>query len=720
MTNFISELKRRGVVRSCISYLIMAWLVVQVISVVGPALGLTERFMQYTLIVLAVGFPLAMLVSWFYEINTQGITREIEVAEQTPKTKTSGSNFDFIIITTLIIALVGSWVYFGVKPALETENSTRTNVLAILPLTKVSNNTADNGFVDGLHLDLLGSLSRLEPLQVISRTSVLGFQNTTASISQIGNQLGADKIIEGSVQLSSELIRITIRLIDVQTDASMWSQTYEEEFNATELFALQRDIALSVANELKVTLSLSEDERLNKVPTESTEAYREYLLGKTRAQERTSESLDIAQNYLQKAIAIDPEFAEAYVALALVHNLQYYNSNLPLDEMRTKVMPLIERALTLDNSLSDAFVVLASLRELNDDLKGSEDAFTQALKLNPNNALARHWYGIFLTDRGRLQEGLEQHLKAQKIDPLSPIISVTVAQDFTYLGDFEKALEEYQRTLEIKPDFVPAYAHMAALYGRSKKRPDEAVRWLRKAWEMDPGHTEYPSQMAETLLDLGDPINAGLWADIAYELGPTQYWPNRAKILHAFYTGDQQAIAEHAKILLGIYSVQFHSLMHKTENLIAQNKPSEAKALFLPRLASLIETKPDLSANINARNYASSILFAQALIANGETDKAEPILRASLAQMEDLPRLGFGGKDLFDVAAANLLGDQDAALAFLEQAQNSPFSAGWWMLNRVALFEGITNNQQAKEYTVEMSTYMQELIATLDDEHIPP
>ena len=358
--------------------------------------------------------------------------------------------------------------------------------------------------------------------------------------------------------------------------------------------------------------------------------------------------------------------------LALAHNLLSNYSNVPVDDMRAIAMPLVQRALELDPGLSDAHVVLADLRSYNNDNQGSEAAYKEALRLNPNNALARHWYGIMLLNEGRYQDALDQHLEAQRLDPLSPIISLNVAQDYSYLGDTDAALAEYNHTLEIKPDFVPVYAHMAALYGRSKKRPDEAVRWLRKAWEMDAGHTEYPSQLAESLLDMGDTDNAGAWADIAFELGPTQYWPNRAKLLHALYTNDTAAIDRHASILLDMTSTQFHSLTWRAQTLIDAGNAAEARRLFLPQFAEFLEQPPRVSPG----NYPWAVMFGYVLDANGESDRSVAVLEAALKVMDNEPRSGFSGVELLDVAALALLRKPDEAINRLAEAKSQRLVIG--------------------------------------------
>ncbi|MEM7083938.1 MAG: tetratricopeptide repeat protein [Pseudomonadota bacterium] len=715
MAKFLDELKRRKVVRAALSYLVVAWLIVQVISVIGPALGLTERFMQITLVVLAVGFPIAMLLSWFFNFSFQGVTRESDDEHSSAVPTNSGRSIDFVIIGVLASALVAALVYIGStdKP---TTDYVDTSVLAILPLENLSN-TPDGGFVEGLHSDLLDTLSRLSPLQVISRTSVLGFRGSESTIREIGNRLGADKIIEGSIQLANDFIRVKVTLVDVPSDARLWSKTFDKPFNAHQLFGLQRDIALAVAQELKVALALDEDQRLKQTPTQSTEAYRLYLLGKLRLADRTSASLDSAVTYFNDALALDPQYAEAYAGLAFAYNLQHHYSNRTLDDMTDQAMPLVQRALALDPSLSNAYVVLADIRSLQNDIQGAESAYERALTLNENNALARHWFGIMLINQGRFDEALVQHKRAQTLDPLSPIISVNVAQDYSFLGNVEAALEEYQHTLQIKPDFVPAYAHMAALYGRSLKRPDEAVRWLRKAWELDPGHTEYSSQLAETLLDLGDHENAGRWADIAWELGPTQYWPTRAKLLHALHTEDLDEIAQYTEAMNAITRNQFHTIIQSAYEHVERGEFDQARALFLPNFADLFESPP----KVNTGNYALAVPLAAVLAEQGQTAQAEALLTAALAIMADLPRVGFHGVELLDVAALSLLGREQAAVEQLAVAQSSNWSHGWWAIRtQPLLFSGIAHRREVAEFEAAMTQHMDALYESLSSEQTPP
>lgn len=703
------------------SYLVIAWLAVQVISVIGPALGLDNQFMRYTLLVLVAGFPVAMLLSWFFAFTTRGIARESELDDTAVEPQ--GRSLDFALIGVLATALLASFAYIGWTKSLDGAPRTAQNaaaaeepsVLAVLPLATLTANTSDNGFVDGLHDDLLNTLSQLRPLRVISRTSVLGFRDTDMSIGAIGKELGANKIIEGSIQLVNTSIRISVKLIDVTTDSQLWANSYQREFNASEMFALQRDIALAIADELKVALSLTENERLQALPTTSTEAYRLYLLGRQRTAERTSASLKEAITFLERAITLDTQYADAYAELALAHNLTYHYSGLPLDDMYQRAMPLVQRALELDPAQSEALVVLAELRAIKGDPTGAEEAYKKALALNPNSALARHWYGIFLADLARYEDALDQLRQALKLDPLSPVIAVTLAQDYTYLGDTESAMAEYERALEVSPDFIPLYAHLAAMNRLSLRRPDESVRWLRKAWEMDPEHTEYPSQMAESLLDLNQPEAARLWCEKALKLGPNRFWPNRAMMQYAWFTGDAELLGRYSDSMAEVSPMHFNVLMFKVQQQLDRGETETAARLFLPEFAELSDSPP----RVDKGNYAYAVLLAYVLLANDEQERARTLLNLALEVMEDVPRTGFNGKQLLDVAALGLLGQSDRADARLKDANDSLWSNGWWVLRHQPLYESVRNLPEAQALTLNMRRSMNALADTLTDEADP-
>jgi TolB-like protein/Tfp pilus assembly protein PilF len=414
--------------------------------------------------------------------------------------------------------------------------------LAILPLAALGAGVMDTGFVEGLHDDLLTVVSRVSDMRVISRTSVLRYGDGEETIPEIGRALGASAILEGSVQVAGNRIRVNVQLIDARSDEHLWAEIFERPFDASAVFAIQKDIAQAIAGELSVALTGDDQADLDRQPTASLEAYNAYLLGRQRLAARTSDQLADAEAFFRRAIRLDPVYAEAWAGLAETFVLQHDYSGLDRETMEAEAMPAVQRALSLQPRLARAQAVLGQLRFYAGDVQGGEDSFRQAFEINSNESLAAHWYGGMLYGQGRFNEAVLWHRRALELDPLSVTISNSLAQDLMALGRIDEAVEQYERSLEIDPEFVATYAHLAQVERFAYGRPDEAVRLLYEAYLRDPLHSEYPALMAEALLELDAPEAAGRWAERATANAPDHWWPSRAAILVALRSGDAAAI----------------------------------------------------------------------------------------------------------------------------------------------------------------------------------
>lgn len=693
MKRIIRELQRRRVVRSAAAYIVIAWLIVQVISTLGADAGLPAWTMRFVLISLAVGFPIAMIGAWFFAFTKDGLRREHEVDDSAPLQ--DGRSIDFIVIAILVAAL-GVSLYFnrGIDTLTDSARASVQPVLAVLPFADLSGIDTADGFVEGLHDNLLTTLAQINSLHIISRTSVLPFREDRPSLRDIGARLGASAILEGSVQRNPQKISVNVKLIDTRSDKNLWSGVYERPFNTASIFAIQKEIARAISTELSAELSADDTQQLERVPTTNMEAYRAFLLGKRRAEERTSDSLDEAVSWLQKAINLDPTYADAYASLAMAYVLQNNYGNLTQEQMNNKAMPLVQRALRIDDRLAEAHTVLADLRSQQGDVGGAETAFERAIALNPSSVLARHWYGIMLLNEGRYAEALVQHKHAQQLDPMSVIVTLNVAQDQMYLGDTGAALLEYRRGLEIDPEFVPAYAHMAMVYREGLGRPDESIRWLQKAYARDSGHTEYPSQLAESYLDLDDVENARLWATRAYAIGPTQYWPNRAQLLLALFENDVAAITGYAGYMHANVPGSLYALSALAQLRLDSGDPAGARTLYFDALPELFESPP----RVTSSNFAHAVRLAHVLLATGEAPLATELLALALQKMTGLPRTGPAGIEVFDIEAYLLQGDRARALSALAEVADSGWTHTWWMMRTNPVFAAVRDEPVYQQF----------------------
>ena len=386
----------------------------------------------------------------------------------------------FILI--FLIAAFFVWKYFGVTTKKEFNNR-----IAVLPLINISQDSTDNYFVDGMTEELISQLAKISGLNVIARTSVMKYKNNRKNTAEIGEELDVGTILEGSVRTAFEKARISVQLIDVETQENIWTQDYDREIQ--DIFKIQNDIALSIANQLKIQLLTTEKQQLGKKGTENSHAYKSYLLGKYQLNQRTPESIYHGIEFFSKAIEYDPEFALAYVGLTdcytLIVGAAY--GYLPRQDAITKANDAINKALKLDPTSPEAYNSLAYLKfRLEWDWKEAEKYFKKAIDLQPGYASAYERYALFLGCLGRSDEAIRFMEKAYKLDPLSPSVSTGVGRMYHFAGYYDKAIKQYEKTLEMSPDYVEAEFALSITYEQIKMY-DEAILHLKKSIELSNG-----------------------------------------------------------------------------------------------------------------------------------------------------------------------------------------------------------------------------------------
>jgi TolB-like protein len=396
MRPFLAELRRRNVYKVAVAYAVVAWLALQAASFLLPSFGAPAWVFRVLVLLVVLGFALAVAFSWAFELTPEGLKRTHEVPHEHSITHLTGRKLDFAIIGLLIVAL-GTSVYLNLRKA---PRSARSASIAVLPFTSRSVDPAHAMFADGIHDELLTSLANIGSLKVISRTSVMEYRNSTKNLRQIGKELAVATVLEGAVQRAGDNVRINVQLIDAATDEHLWANTYDRRLSTDNLFAIQTEIATTIADKLKATLTPDEKERITKVPTENLQAYNLYLAGRQNLYQRKVENLQRARELFEQAIALDPKFAKAYSGLSDTLNILYSNFGaLEPDEMLSKSKALLDKAAALDPEDADIHASLGLLASNRWDLTHSaadfaaaEQAFEHAIALNANHAQAVAWY----------------------------------------------------------------------------------------------------------------------------------------------------------------------------------------------------------------------------------------------------------------------------------------------------------------------------------------
>jgi serine/threonine protein kinase/tetratricopeptide (TPR) repeat protein len=352
------------------------------------------------------------------------------------------------------------------------------NSIAVLPFADMSPQRDQEYFCDGLAETLINALTSIKDLRVVARTSAFSFKGKDQDVREIGKKLNVNAVLEGSVQKADNRIRITAQLINVEDGYHIWSERYDREL--FDVFAIQDEIGLAIVEQLRGKLLREEKEKLLKRHTDNAEAYNLYLKGLYFWNKRTGEGMKKGMAYFQQAVDSDPIYALAYCGLADSYSLLGFWCFLSPKDTFLKAKALAEKALEIDNTLAEAHASLAFINFSYDwDWSAAENGFEKSIKLNPGYATAHHWYGVYLTAMGRHEEAFKEMRRAQELDPLSLMINLNVGMILFNQRQYDKAIEQYRKTLEMDQRFSQTHYQLAKVYGMKdmyKDATDEALK----------------------------------------------------------------------------------------------------------------------------------------------------------------------------------------------------------------------------------------------------
>jgi TolB-like protein/Tfp pilus assembly protein PilF len=436
---FLAELKRRRVGKVAIAYGAIAWVVTEASSVVLPALHLPDWILTFIVVFLMVGFPVAMVLAWIFDVGPQGIERTEPLANE-PGSTHFRLRMAYGAVVLLLMGGLGYLLYergFGRAHANEPHSS-----IAVLPFSNLSGDTARDYFSDGMSEELLNLLARIPGLKVASRTSSFAYKGRNVDIREVGRELGVETVLEGSVRQAGEQVRITAQLIDAETGFHLWSETYDRRLE--DIFQVQDEIAAAIVDKLRIELAPQEQALAvrDKAPTQNVEAYQLYLQGRAAWKRRGEDNLLRAIDLYQKALGLDPGFARAHAALASAYVVLPGYTKAEGDEDRFVPLAVASarQALSIDPNIGEAHAVLAQLNAQRGNLLDAESGFFFAISLEPNEATPHHWYSLLLGQVGRIGAALEQAQRAYELDPTSPVIAANLANVHLMAGNDEDAL----------------------------------------------------------------------------------------------------------------------------------------------------------------------------------------------------------------------------------------------------------------------------------------
>ena len=551
MKQVLAEFRRRRVFRVAALYIVGAWVVIQVAGEAFDAWNIPGQSLRYVWIAAMLGFPMALVLGWRYDITAGRIVRT-RAADPGNPADLSLRRADYVILAVLA-AVVGIVAFGVVRQAGVTEFSPtedgaiNAKSIAVLPFENLSGDDGAMPFTVGIHDDILTQISKISDLKVIPRTSVARL-DPMMTIREISDLLKVATVLEGGVQRVGNQLRINVQLIDADDDNHLWAETFDRELNTQNIFAIQTEIAQAVAVALQATLSSREQESLLQIPTTNFDAYEAYLLGKQQMALRAISSLQQARDSFTTAVTLDPDYALAYVGLADSILLLNNYGAMPLDEAVERADALLRRALELDSGLGAAHASIGLSLMRQQRVEEAATAYEQAIALDPNYAPAFHWYGdMLMTRSGDFDSALSLLERARLLDPLSPVINVTLGQIYSGLGRFNDAMAQFEKTVSLEPDYAGAYFEIAILQRTGFGRVDEGIRWHIKELQRDPNRPG--SGIPFAYLDLGDDEQAERWIDWALSRNPRWFWPVAAKVQLHLYRGEADAAIRYAELL---------------------------------------------------------------------------------------------------------------------------------------------------------------------------
>jgi TolB-like protein len=473
--SLIAELKRRNVIRMAGLYLVGAWLLTQVASTVLPAFEVPGWALRALIIVLALGFPAALIFAWLFELTPQGLKRDAHARLDESIAPQTARRMDRAIIVVLACALlyfvVDKFVFAPQRgaealPAGKSASRVSTVVanresdlhairsIAVLPLDNYSGDPAQDYFAEGMTDELTTDLAIISQLRVISRGSTMQFKGEhRPPTPEIAKMLDVDALLEGSVLRIGDKVRVTAQLIDARADRHLWAQSFER--NSRDVLALQDELASAIAHEIDVRLTPGEQSRLTGAPSVNTAAYDAYLKGRYFFNRPSDENLGKAIALFEEAVKLDPKFAPAHSGLSDAYLWAAFNEGvITASEAKPKARVAAERAIQLDDASAEGHTSLAVYKSWFEfDWAGSEREFRRAFALNPNYAFAHDQFGLVLAFQGRYDESEAEIRRATELDPLDPQIPIDGLMAQAWQGKFQAAREAAGRAAELDPTF---------------------------------------------------------------------------------------------------------------------------------------------------------------------------------------------------------------------------------------------------------------------------
>ncbi len=665
MSKLLQELQRRNVIKSAISYVALSWVFLEGADIIFPVFGVAQEFIKYVLIILIVGFPLWVVFAYIFEWTPSGFrkTNDVKPEKSIAQTTSRRLNSYIIIGLSLAVTLLLADRIFNITGGSDAGNIEKS--IAVLPFTNMSNDPDQEYFSDGLTDDILTQLAKIDEFRVISRTSVMQYKDNPATITEIGRKLNVGLILEGSVQKSGDQVRITAQLINAKTDEHIWAESYDRPIS--DLFKIQREVALAIADVTKSKLSPSDEENISAIPTENIEAYQLYQRGKYYLDQPhfSKQEWEKAIGYFDEAVQLDPNFAEAFGQLAKCHARLYNLKSDRTEARKNMAKDAAEKAISLDaNNPNIQLAIGYYYLWAQEDKINALSYFEFAAEKLDNNVEVLIAKASLYEAKGEWGKYIASYEKGVAISPLDLGCIVNLAFGYFYTQQFEKALKYNTIATNIAPEGAWNHLTRAFISFSEKGATDESRNALGK---IDKDHSWY------------------LWAFYFQEIFEGNY-ETALGLVEQYPKGIDHKATRAPKELL---AAQLYGIL----NMGNQARDEYGKALEI--LVESIKSHPD------DHRYQSALGLAHA----GLGHRKEAI-EAGKRAIEILPlskNAFYGGSPHLEIALIyDMLGESDLAIDHLETVLSIPnyFTVEW--LKRDVRYKNIRTNPR---YENLISTY---------------
>jgi TolB-like protein/Tfp pilus assembly protein PilF len=463
--NFFAELQRRNVYKVAVAYGVVSWLLIQIATQVFPIFEIPNWATRMVVFLLLLGFPVALVLAWAYELTPEGLQRTDEIDPRKSINRRTGRKLDFIIIGVLL-AVIAVLVFQHYRPAKPLSVAgVPEKSIAVLPFENRSEEKANAYFADGIQDEILTRLSKIADLKVISRTSTQHYKSTPENLPDIAKELGVAHILEGSVQKSGDAVRVNVQLIKAANDSHIWADTFD--LKLTDVFSVESEVAKAIADQLRAKLTGQEEEVIAAKPTDNSDAYDAYLRGLAytlKAGGVTPANSLGAQKYLREAVRLDPKFALGWALLSLVESRGYITAALqPTVALGDEARQAAETALTLQPNLGEALYAKGYYYyACPKDYDTAVRYFEQARQLLPNGRIPES-LAYVARRRGEWDRSESYFNEAERLDPRNVNLLRQHAASHIALRRFPEALRKLDQVLNITPDDVETLAQKACI-----------------------------------------------------------------------------------------------------------------------------------------------------------------------------------------------------------------------------------------------------------------